>query len=111
MPYVVRMPLEGGGSVLVEVEDDDGRGEGWARVGRAGDAVRSVATTLQEALAPVRPTMRAILDHLRDGVEAPDKVTVEFGIKLAAAAGVVVARTATEANFTVTVEWNRPAAP
>ncbi|NEY31038.1 hypothetical protein GTU99_02255 [Streptomyces sp. PRKS01-65] len=101
------MPLEGGGGALVETVDD-GRGEGRARAGRAGDAVRSVTTALQETLAPMRPARRAVRDHLRDGAEASEKVTVGFGTELAAAAGVVAAGTATEAGSTVTVGRNRP---
>ncbi|MGK5629503.1 CU044_2847 family protein [Streptomyces sp. URMC 123] len=92
MSYVVRVPLEDGESVLVEVEGREEEAEGWTRVGRAGDAVRSIGTTLQEALAPVRPAIRAIVEQVRDGIDPPDRVAVEFGVKLVAEAGVVVAR-------------------
>ena len=34
---------------------------------------------------------------------------MEFGIKVTGEAGVVVAKAATEANFTVSAEWSRTA--
>lgn len=57
----------------------------------------------------MRPAMQAVVGQLRGGIAPPDRISLEFGIKFSAEAGVVVARTATEANFTVSVEWNRPA--
>jgi Trypsin-co-occurring domain 1 len=107
MPHVVSIPLDDGEILHVEVEERDQNG--WARAGRAQDAADTVGRTLQNALAPIRPAMQAVVDHLRGGVAPPDSVRLEFGIKFSADAGVVVARTATEASFSVVAEWNRPA--
>ncbi|TKA00510.1 CU044_2847 family protein [Actinacidiphila oryziradicis] len=99
--------VEGGETLHVEV---DGHGaDGWTRAGRTHDAVEAAGRTLQEVLAPMRPAMQAVVGQLRGGIAPPDRISLEFGIKFSAEAGVVVARTATEANFTVSVEWNRPA--
>ncbi|MCZ7373772.1 MULTISPECIES: CU044_2847 family protein [unclassified Micromonospora] len=106
MTHVVAMPVDGGETVLIEVSDDR---TGIERVGRPGEVVRTAGETLQQALARVRPAAEAVLDSVRGMAKTPDRVTVEFGIKLTAEAGVVVARTATEANFAVTVEWSMPA--
>ncbi|MBY8874759.1 hypothetical protein K7640_23300 [Micromonospora sp. PLK6-60] len=103
MADVVAVPVEGAGTVLIEVSSER---TGIERVGRAGDVVRDANETLQQALARVRPAADAVLDSVRGMAKTPDKVTVEFGIKLTAEAGVVVARTAAEANFAVTVEWS-----
>jgi Trypsin-co-occurring domain 1 len=104
MARFVRMPLEDGGSVVVEVADD---GTDVQRIGRERPAVQDAAETLQQALSRVRPAVDAVLDTVRGMAERPDRVTLEFGIRLSAEAGVVVARAATEANFTVSVEWSR----
>ncbi|MGW2742238.1 hypothetical protein [Streptomyces sp. NPDC001450] len=61
MAEVVRVPLDGGQDLRIEVDVRDENG--WTRAGRA-----------------------------QDGADA----------------GVVVARTAAEADFSVAVEWNRP---
>ncbi|MER6106158.1 CU044_2847 family protein [Streptomyces sp. NPDC001832] len=43
---------------------------------------------------------------VRGLVSQPGSVSVEFGTKLSAEAGVVVAQAAGEANFAVCLEWN-----
>jgi len=103
MTYVLAMPLDDGGTVLVEVS---GTPSGVERVGRVGDVVRDTAETLQQALARIRPAAAAVLDSVRGMAPAPDKVKVEFGVTLTAEAGVVVARATSEANFKVTAEWS-----
>jgi hypothetical protein len=100
---VVEMPLESGGTVLVEVTDDEQR---LQRVGRAGAVVRDSAETLEEALRRVRPAVTAALNQVRDLATPPDRVKLEFGVKLTAEAGVVIARAATEANFKLSLEWS-----
>ncbi|MGV9694432.1 CU044_2847 family protein [Streptomyces sp. NPDC003470] len=98
------MRLGDGTAVRVEV---DGRDEsGVDRVGRGSAVVRDSAHTLQEALAHIRPAVEAVADSVRGLANRPDTVSVEFGIKLSAEAGVVVARAASEANFAVHLEWD-----
>jgi hypothetical protein len=41
--------------------------------------------------------------------EPPDKVEVEFGVKLNADAGVILASAGAEANYTVTLTWRHKA--
>ncbi|MEV6297210.1 CU044_2847 family protein [Streptomyces sp. NPDC051896] len=98
------MQLGDGTSVRVELADEE---SGFDRVGRGpGGLARSSAETLQEALDHIRPALDTMASSVRQMVHRPDKVSVEFGIKLAAEAGVVVAKATSEANFTVTLEWS-----
>lgn len=100
--------LDDGSAVVVEsddVADDDG--PSLERVGRGPEAAQHGVETLQSALSRVRPALVAVVDQVRGLPAAPDTVRVDFGIKLSAEAGVVVARTATEANFTISAEWHR----
>ena len=106
MSRIVAVPLDGGVSVLVEAAE--GEETGIDRVSRLGDAVRDSAETLQQALTRVRPAVAAVFGSMRTLPEPPEKISVEFGIRLTAEAGVVVARASTEANFTVTLEWTVP---
>jgi hypothetical protein len=103
MPYVVEMPLDDGDTVLIEVGESDESGIG--RVSRADEVAAKATDTLQAALGRVRPAIQAVVAQLRDGLDPPDKLTLQFGIKITAEVGVVVAKAATEANFTVTAEW------
>jgi len=43
--------------------------------------------------------------------ELPDKVEVEFGLKLDAEAGAYIAKAGVEASITVTLAWERPEKP
>ncbi|HEV2780439.1 MAG TPA: CU044_2847 family protein [Actinophytocola sp.] len=103
MSEVLRMRLDDGSSVLVE--NTEPARSGIDRVGRVRDAVAEAGDTLQEAVLRLRPAVDAIVTGMRGLASSPDKVKVEFGIKLTAEAGVVVARASTEANFKVCVEW------
>lgn len=104
MTSVGDMQLGDGTSVRVELADGE---SGFDRVGRGpGGLARSSAETLQEALDHIRPALDTMAGSVRQMVHRPDKVSVEFGIKLAAEAGVVVAKATSEANFTLTLEWN-----
>ena len=104
MSQLVEFPLARGGTVRVEVEE-----VGIARAGRAGEVVAVAQQTLEKALDPIRPIAEGILAKLHDLAETPDRVSVEFGVKLSAEVGVIVARGTAEANFTVQLEWHRPA--
>lgn len=49
----------------------------------------------------------ALLEEVRSLAESPDEVGVEFGIKLSGTAGAIIASTAIEAHFKVTLNWKR----
>ncbi|GAB7184315.1 hypothetical protein ATKI12_4146 [Kitasatospora sp. Ki12] len=108
MAPLARIPLEGGGFILVEAQ---GGAEGPVKAGRVGDAIRDLPGSLQEALEPVTEAARATLDQLRK--IGPDGIAVEFGIDLAVEAGAVITKSAAGCHLKVTVMWkrNRPGAP
>ncbi|MFD8413745.1 CU044_2847 family protein (plasmid) [Streptomyces sp. HUAS TT3] len=95
--------LTDGSGIWVEVADADG--DGIERVGRAGAALARAGETLQEAMGQIRPALDVIADGLRGMAQVPESVRVDFGIKLSGETGIVVAKAAAEANFTVSVEW------
>ena len=102
MTQVVVMPLDDGGTVLVEVPDEPGSLE---NVGRTTEVITNASETLQQALARVRPAAAAIRDSIRDMADPPRHIGVEFGVKVSAEAGVVIAKAKSEANFTIRLEW------
>jgi hypothetical protein len=101
---LVRMDLAEGGSVLVEVADT---ASGPVTRGRAGQLVTDAGATLDSALDQLGPVVRGVVTKLREAADWPDEVTVEFSIKLSADANVIIARTAGEANFRISMSWNR----
>ncbi|TDB71325.1 CU044_2847 family protein [Micromonospora sp. KC723] len=103
MSQVVEFPLAGGGAVRVEVPDEDET----VAVGRPGEVIARAHETLESVLSGLRPLAEAVLADLRAAAQPPDRVSVEFGVKLSAKAGLVVASGTSEANLKVQVEWNR----
>ncbi|WP_086599669.1 CU044_2847 family protein [Streptomyces swartbergensis] len=102
MAPLTRIPLEGGGSVLVEAP---AALDGPVKAGRLGDAVHDIPVTLQGALEPVTQAAQATLEQLRKA--RPDAITVEFGIDLALEAGAVITKTQASCHLKVTMAWSR----
>ncbi|MFD9302530.1 CU044_2847 family protein [Streptomyces sp. NPDC060048] len=100
MTSLARIPLEGGGSVLVETAVGI---EGPVKAGRIGDAIREVPQTLQEALESVTQVAQAALEQLRKA--RPDQITVEFGVDLAVEAGAVITKSKANCHLQVSVSW------
>jgi hypothetical protein len=95
------------GSVLVEVADDE---PGIERAARVDDVVVKARQSLEGALDQVRMLSNATLARLGDLARQPEQVEVEFGIRLNAEAGAVVARTQAEGHLQVKLTWTRPRA-
>jgi hypothetical protein len=103
MADLVRFPLEDGASIVVEVEAGD---RGAVRRGRGVDErIQEAGETLEGVLARAAPVAASVVAKLREQGERPSEVEVEFGVKLSAEAGVVIARTAGDANFRLVVKW------
>ena len=105
MSQLVRMDLEDGGTVLVEAaEVQTGP---VTRGGRAEELVKDAGSTLEGALDQLGPIVKGVVTRLREAADWPDEVTVEFSIRLSADANVIIARTAGEANFRISMSWSR----
>ena len=107
MNRLVEFPLKDGSTIHVEV--DAATVAGWQTVRGAGTAevAERACDTLEAALAKMRPAAEAIIARLRDLSQPPDAIEVEFGIKLSASAGAVIAAAATEANFKINLTWKK----
>jgi Trypsin-co-occurring domain 1 len=97
----------GGGTVLVEVADDE---PGIERAARVDDVVVKARGSLESAMDQVRAMANATLVKLEDLARQPEQVEVEFGIRLNAEAGAVIARTQAEGHLQVKLTWTWPRA-
>lgn len=105
MPQLVEFPLEGGGSVFVEV-DEVRSPDGAVRRGLSPtDLVAKADETVEAAFARVKPAATALVTALRDLVDAPDEIQLTFGIRLSGEVGAVIAKTSADANFEVQMSW------
>ncbi|MEU6863540.1 CU044_2847 family protein [Streptomyces sp. NPDC046876] len=103
----VEVPLQDGGddTIRVQIREVD---ESLVRVGRGGRAVARAERTFGQMLDTVRPVAESFVGRFRQLADAPDEITLEFGVSLFAEADLVIASTATAANFSVSLTWNRP---
>jgi len=105
---LISFPLEAGGNVLIEVEEESG-----ATVTRAlhpRDVVETVSNTFDAAIEAIKPAAVAVASKFRNFADAPEGVEVEFGLKFAGQAGAFIASASTEAQFRVKVVWKGKAA-
>ena len=108
MKRLVEFPLQDGGSVLVEVEDDSAPGEvtrGWGDSNRR--VVEQAQQNFEQAVGRVQPAIQGLLLQLKALVEPPEEIQVEFGLQLSAEVGAFVAGASTTGNFKVSMTWRR----
>jgi Trypsin-co-occurring domain 1 len=99
----VELPLEEGGTVLVEVDDSR---RPVTRGGAPSDVVTRTGETLEHVLGRLGPAVRGIVSELRTTAAWPNEVEIEFAVKLSTDANVIIARTGGEANFRVVLRWS-----
>ncbi len=104
--YLIEVPVEGGGRLLVQVSDTELPGELQLASARPGEVVARARQSLEQALDLIKPAVRAVLDRLV--AMSPDEVSVEFGLTLGAETGIVIAKGTSELHFAVTLAWKRP---
>ena len=94
----------GDGHVVVEIAPDE---LGVHRAAGAGGIVE-VKRRFEEALGSVRDAAAAALDVFRDGRVRPDDVEIEFGVRLNAEVGAVIAKSVVEGHLVVKLKWASP---
>ena len=99
----VEVPLPDGGSLVVEAAEEPD--DEVVRAGHARELAAGVAESFEAALERVRDAAAVVFERMRSLQQRPDEVSVQFAIKLGAEAGVVIAKSAVEANLTVEVRW------
>ena len=100
MSELVRFRSVEGEEVLVEVDEQQ---FGTERVARDAQGVAEAADTLDAALHRTMPALRRLAASVR--AIAPDGHEIEFGIKLNAEAGAIIAKTSAEGHFSVRMSW------
>ena len=101
---LIDYPLEDGGTIVVEVDEPELEG-GVVPAARPGEIIAKASQTFEAAIDKIRPAADVMITKLRGLSDSPDEITVEFGLKLSATVGAVVAAAATEANYKVTLKW------
>jgi hypothetical protein len=112
MPFM-RFDLDDGTVVDIETEDESALSPRPTTTMRGGPPVEGARRSFQEALGAVKKTVAASIIELRDAFpDRPDELEIEFGIKASMEAnGLILAKAAGEAFFTVKALWKKPGAP
>ncbi len=105
---LAQFPLDGGGTVLVQVGDADNGPvtRGWGSGDGLGSPVQ-MQETFEQVVGRVGPAASALLETMSGMARAPDDISIEFGVQLSARAGAFIAAFASSANFKVTVCWHK----
>ena len=103
MKRLVSFPLEAGGNVLIEVEEE--AGGSVTRGLRPSDVVEAAGNSFEAAIEVIKPAAVAVVSKLRNFADAPEDVEVEFGLKFTGQAGAFIASASTEAQFRVKIVW------
>ncbi|MFF8995719.1 CU044_2847 family protein [Streptomyces sp. NPDC014983] len=103
MDQLVEFETEDGARVVVEGATAGTR-PGTRLVSR-GDGVVQAARTFEGALDGVRAAAEAALRVFRDGSLRPDSVEIEFGVKMSAEAGAIIAKGSAEGQLVVKLSW------
>ena len=105
----LEVAAEGDSTRTVEVEVEQ-VSDGLVDVSRPGQAIARATRSLGEMLGGIRPVAESFLDTFAGMTDIPDEIGLEFGLTFSADANLVVATTAAQANFKVTLTWRRPSA-
>lgn len=103
MTYILDVPVDGGGRLLVEAPAGALPDGLELAAPRPGEVVARARASLEDSLDQLKPAIEALHTRLRD--LAPSGISVEFGLTLGAEAGLVVAKGHSEVHFTVTLSW------
>lgn len=111
---LMRFVLADGTEIEMEAEpalpaDRDGY-RGPEPASRVGDAVSGAHRSFEHALGAVKKAVARAVVELRDAFpDRPDELELEFGIQASLEAnGLILAKAAGEASFTVKALWKKP---
>ena len=103
MKHLLQYELPDGSPVYVEAEVPD-EVAGRQRVARQPGEVDNTQQRFVDVIGHIKPAAEAVLDTLRE-LNTPDEVGLEFGIKLNAKVGAIIASADSEATFKVSLKW------
>ncbi|MFJ8943598.1 CU044_2847 family protein [Streptomyces sp. NPDC102395] len=103
MTGLVEFRTQDGAVVAVEAVTEQRPG---SRLVARGDGTVQAARTFEGALEGVRSAAESALRVFRDGALRPDGVEIEFGVKLAAETGAIIAKGTAEGHLVVRLTWS-----
>ncbi|MEV8102785.1 CU044_2847 family protein [Streptomyces sp. NPDC088135] len=109
MTALMEFTTDSGATVMVEV-DRHTQGAQLVALGDDNTLARA-GRTFDSALTGIRSAAESALAVFRDGALKPDGVELEFGVRITAEAGAVIAKSAVEGHMVVKLSWSPGATP
>ncbi len=92
-------------TIVVEVDEpEEERGSRRVVRGTEGEPERA-SPSFEQAVKKIRPATEKVMATLRDLIQKPDEIEMEFGFSLSAGSGVIIVSASTQANYRVTLRW------
>ncbi|MCD7439675.1 hypothetical protein K4B79_15740 [Streptomyces lincolnensis] len=107
MERLVEFETADGAVVSVEATEE----RTGSRLVSRGDGTVQAARTFEGALEGVRAAASSALRVFRDSSLRPDGVEIEFGVKLSAETGAIIAKGTAEGHLVVKLTWSPGSAP
>ena len=109
MSRFVEFPLEEGGSILIEVNEE---GQGRAGFIKASEAAKDIAEpaklSFDAAIENVRRASNVMVGKLRDLSAVPDEMQINFSLKASAELGnLALSKGGPDATYFVSLKWRR----
>jgi hypothetical protein len=95
---------KGGNPIYIEVEETASKGQ--VPVG-IGDKLASSAKAVLDIGDSIGDFANRIVDNIRNKVSDANEISIEFGVKMSADLGVIIAKSQLEANFKVAISWKK----
>ncbi|WP_329124560.1 CU044_2847 family protein [Streptomyces sp. NBC_01465] len=105
MGALIEYTTDSGAQVVVEI---DRQAPGARLVARGDNTLAQAGQTLDSALQSIRSAAESALTVFREGKLKPHGVELEFGVKLTAEAGAVIAKSSVEGHLLVKLTWSPP---
>jgi hypothetical protein len=107
MGRLIEFEVPGSETLLVETQENGTSGP--QPLGVEAETIEKATMSLDTAIAKIRPMANILLAELKGLEQRPEEVAIEFGVKLSASAGILIANTAVEGNCKITLKWSRTA--
>lgn len=105
MKRLMEYELEGGGSVLVQVNTDDYAADELIPAASPDEVAAKATQTFEQSLGTVKQVAQSVMRQVEAIPRRPDEVTVAFGLTLAGSVNFLVASGSAEATLNVTLTW------
>jgi hypothetical protein len=104
MNQLMKYRLPDGEYIYIESQDNFLYGTNPVGI---GDKVINTANEMVEMCDSLTRFVKEIRDRIRKELHEADEITLEFGIKIGAEVGLIIAKSQVESNFNVTISWKK----